>query len=306
MHGVLVRGRLNDLLFFRLSILNIRCMCQTWQKSKWGDEEVWQSWHNEWIGIVSENRARLVYFGRGNPDANMLYSNPDRALAGNSMDPPSWGGHRFWLGPQSAWKPVWPPPEDWEFSAAAKMTVSGETLEVQMARANLDLPQIYRRYHWKDGGLVCEAAWENSGEPWCAVHVLAVPPAAQVRVALQRLPELPNGFGVFQIPSVSKVFSLPVAGLTIDGNAAHIRYGESTRKIGLLASCLTYQLHGATLTFSAENLDFSAEASLPDEGLVTQVYVGDGANPFIELEQLSGVPPIGSGRQSFSALLRPG
>ena len=173
-----------------------------------------------------------------------------------------------------------------------------------MAHANPDLPQIYRHYHWTDSGFLCEAAWENSREPWCAMQIFAIPSGAQVQVDLHPAPGLPLGFGLFQIPTVLRIFPPPVPGVTVDGKAAHIRYGESSQKIGLPAASLCYQLHGANVTVSRVESDAVA-ATLPDEGLVTQVYVGEASNPFIELEQLSSIRPASKGRQSFAIRLCP-
>ena len=44
-------------------------------------------------------------------------------LFGPTHNELGFGGHRVWLGPQTEWEVFWPPPDNWELSAADRITV---------------------------------------------------------------------------------------------------------------------------------------------------------------------------------------
>lgn len=276
-----------------------------WQRAAWQGEPAWCARSNGWTAIVSEARGRLVYLGRDGNSGNLLYAIPSLPRTLDAIDPPSWGGHRLWLGPQSAWKKGWPPPVEWEFSDAARVRARDDVLEVSMSRGNAAMPQLSRRYSWSGQDLVCEARWEGAERPACAIQIFAVPSSARIEAVLTPSPGLPHGFAllpVWQRPGVRTHFELPVHDVQVKGREALIQFEQGRQKIGLRASALRCVFPDSILTVSrfeepAEN------AVLPDDGLVTQVYIGIRKEPYIELEQLS--PMIGQSRGVFAVKLHP-
>src|SRR5690606_6276552 len=121
-----------------------------WQPTTWRGEEAYESRSGGWHAIVSVARARLVHFGATADDRNLLFETATRD------HPQGWGGHRVWLGPQGTWPSGWwPPPPEWESTAAERATVREDVLELPIRPAGHGWPRWTRTYHWEGDALVC-------------------------------------------------------------------------------------------------------------------------------------------------------
>lgn len=173
------------LLFAVLGVFSLLTRADaTWSRTEWRGERAWTASSRGWTAIVSEERARLVSLAPADGGASLLYA--------EQKDVFSWGGHRFWLGPQSAWTAPWPPPEDWERSAAAELTADGDTLRVKQARTDANYPAIERSYVWRDGVLSCTVSWRDPR--FQGIHIVQVPKEAVVRVRRAPSEAAPLGY----------------------------------------------------------------------------------------------------------------
>jgi len=137
--------------------------------------------------------------------------------------------------------------------------------------------------------------------PLSAVHVFAVPISTQVEADLHPSAELPHGFAlmpVWQRPGVRKNFSLPVDDVTVNGKTVRIQFRKGQQKIGMTAAPIRCSSAKGRLTLLRGR---ELAGALPEEGLVTQIYVGLPEEPYIEIEALSSLARSGS----FVVRLRP-
>lgn len=266
-----------------------------WTRTEWRGERAWTASSGGWTAIVSEERARLVSLTREGGAENLLYA--------EQKDVFSWGGHRFWLGPQTAWTAPWPPPADWERSAAPKIAVEGETLRVRHARTDENYPQIERGYTWRDGVLHCTVAWSDAR--FQGIHIVQVPKDAVVRVRRgATTAEAPQGYVLLPVYKrdglrANEPLSPKVA--TLDGDEITLRYGGVREKIGVPPQPIVAEMGAYRLTLRrGEMRGMSESSSVPDLGMLTQAYFGAAEDPFIEIEQLT---PLGGEGASVSEIL---
>jgi len=280
----------------------------SWQEVAWQGEPAWSATQDGWRAIVSAARGRLVFFGPVEGGKNMLFS-PRRAPFPQPGDgaPTSWGGHRAWLGPQTAWVPVWPPPMAWEFTPAAAAT-RGDWLVLTLPVPSGGQPAIERRYRWERGALRCDVSWRDARRPWCAIQIFAVPAAARIEVPSLPSSEWPRGFSLLPIHGrwdIRKQFPLPVCGVTRRGGVLSLVHGKEMQKIGLPPAAIRWSLGGDAVVL--ERARTVEKGALPDEGALTQVYLG---NPrmdesFNEIEQLSSIRTPGFFPARFTVYLSP-
>lgn len=249
-----------------------------WHKTLWNGEKAWMAAHAGWIATVSEERARLISLAPVN-GRSILFADTREAI--------SWGGHRFWLGPQEKWFLSWPPPADWEASAAALVTVSGGRLELAHPHTDARYPQIARAYFWKDGVLHCEARWR--GEPYYAIQILQVPQWSLVHVRGEKSTAFPSGYGlptIFRRPAKNDG-EIARGVVRRDGDRLTLWHANVAEKIGVPAQEIVAEIGEFRLAMRPGQSS-GISSRRPEGGMLTQVFLGDWENPFIEIEQLSG------------------
>ncbi len=265
-----------------------------WKQTTWGGEKAWTSTSAGWTAIVSEERARLVCLAPASSgsEGNLLYASAKASI--------SWGGHRCWLGPQSEWKTAWPPPADWEASAAASLSASGTRLTVVHPHTEADYPPLSRSYEWRGGVLHCGVNWQGGHHH--AVHILQVPQSSVIHVRRLVRKDLPLGYAllpVFNRPKALTTTELARDISRVEGDEITLRHKNVTEKIGFAPQEITADIGDWQLKMRP-GVATDVTMLLPDLGLLTQVYLGDRENPFIEIEQLS---PFGDNRPATCEIL---
>lgn len=266
-----------------------------WTPVLWRGEKAWQSASQGWVATVSEERSRLVSITRLGEGSNLLYESSREGI--------SWGGHRGWLGPQSAWQPAWPPPRDWESSAASRVVVSGSLLTLTHPRLDPQYPALTRTYEWQGDVLHCRLSWR--GGRFYGIHIVQLPRGAVVTVQRAVTPDLPLGYAlvpIYRRPNILTDVPIARAVSRINGDAVTLRHANQSEKVAFFPQTIFARIGKYRLQMQrGDQSGFSS--SEPDMGLLTQVYLGDRINPFIEIEQLS---PYARGRAvSTEMLLRP-
>lgn len=263
-----------------------------WQRTNWRGEKAWTSTSAGWTAIVSEDRARLVSITPARGGSNLLYESTQASV--------SWGGHRCWLGPQSKWKAAWPPPPDWEASGAAQVCATGKRLIVTHHQTDPNYPQLSRSYEWRGGVLHCGVNWQGGSHH--AVQILQVPQSAIIQVRRTVRSDLPLGYALLPIQN------RPVAQRTSRiapnigrhrGETLSLKHANEIEKIGLAPQEIIAVVDGYQLKMRA-GMNAGVTTTLPDFGLLSQVYLGGQHEPFIEIEQLS---PLGGDRPSSCEIL---
>lgn len=253
-----------------------------WTRTTWHDEPAWESRSAGWRAVVSLTRARLMHFGpEDDRDVNLLLAPPTRANR-NRL-----GGHRLWLGPQTEWPGFWPPPAAWEYEEAETVTVESGVLRLVMREAGDGWPRLVRTYHWDGGQLVCGA--ESSGGTHAAqlIQILQVPATTTVRATVQIEDDYPAGY--VRLLSSAGPFTarfVPPPHASLAGDVLTLRHTNTVGKYGFRPQTLTGSQDGYELVVArgAQRGDAVGE---PDEGFHAQVYLSDGGEPFVEIEQLS-------------------
>lgn len=256
-----------------------------WQRTRWKGEAAWKSISRQGVqAVVSEERARLIYFGSDDGKQNLLSAPSPKTLPSPKERSPNWGGHRFWLGPQSRWS--WPPPKDWEFSAASSIEVQGGALHVRLAHALTAFPQVERDYAWEDERLRCTVRWQGGERPSYAMHVVAIEIPAVFEVALQPSEQTPHGLVQVNGDKPNATSPLPHPAVEVSGNRGVIRSGIATGKFGLTSQSLQVARGDRMLILHPGPFNGTA-AEPPDFGFLTQIWVGGKGSTFCELEQLT-------------------
>jgi len=254
----------------------------TWQPTVWNGEEAMQSTQNRRRAIVSIERARLVALNLTSSDRNLLFA-PD-----SRNDPAGWGGHRVWLGPQSLWAKIWPPPDAWEHRRPESYSVAGNTLRLVMRDAGAGWPRLVRTYRWEGSRLICGVEVHGGARPAQVIQIIQVPAGDIVHVEAQ--PDAENPQGYVRLPAGHLAVRLtgftPPRQVTRQLNHLSIENGEEPEKLGFRPQFLV----GAPregLWITVDRISQTGRIVRdPDLGFPTQVYLG-GREPFIELEQLS-------------------
>lgn len=276
---------------FRLGILVTGFFCfgfgraadrqTTWQPTQWQGERALISTSSGWKAIVSLERGRLVHFGPAGSDANLVFAPTTRD------DPAGWGGDRVWLGPQTQWSQIWPPPAAWEHSGAESFNASSGTLRLVMPDAGDGWPRLARTYSWNGKVLACGVELSGGTRSAQVIHIVQVPRQAVVNVTASPGKIAPHGY-VQLTSSVAPRFATdfpPPPQVTANGRALTLRHTDRVQKLGFTPQALN--AHETTLGFTVSRGEqHGTIAGEPDAGFFTQVYLG-GPEPFIELEQLS-------------------
>lgn len=268
-----------------------------WTCTEWRGEKAWSSVSDRgWTAVVSEERARLIALTPPGGGGSLLFA--------ELKDEFSWGGHRFWLGPQTAWQAPWPPPSDWETSAAARVEADGAVLRVTHAHTNANYPRIARTYAWRDGVLHCMASWNDAR--FQGIHILQLPTHAVVRVKRTVTEALPLGYVLLPIYKRDGLLTdreVSPAVARIRGDDLALRYANVAEKIGVAPQEIVAEVGSYRLSLRRGRMDGMSETR-PDLGMLTQVFLGSAESPFIEIEQLT--PLGGEGEAVSEILLEPG
>lgn len=263
-----------------------------WSRIDWRGERAWASSSRGWTAIVSEERARLVSITPSGGGENLLFAELKNEF--------SWGGHRFWLGPQGAWSVVWPPPADWERSPAAKMEIAGPVLRVEHPRTHATYPGLVRTYEWRDGVLHCTASWSDAR--FHGIHILQLPTKAVVHVKRTITESRPLGYVLLPIFRRNELLTdreVSPAVAKVRGKEITLRSTGTGEKIGVSPQDIVAEIGACRLTMHRGKMSGMAQAT-PDLGMLTQVFLGSDENVFTEIEQLT---PFGGPGLAVSEIL---
>ena len=253
----------------------------------------WESTSAGWTAVVSGERSRLVASVDHGTGDNLLFTTPTKESV-------FWGGHRCWLGPQSGWKANWPPPVDWEASAADHVEASGTLLTVTHPRTDGTFPGLSRTYQWREGVLHCALTWQGGWH--YAIQILQLPPWSIVHLRRKIGNDLPLGYGLLQSSEpIGTLTDTPIPGgvSRLDGDEVTLWHANTTAKVAVAPQEITAEIGNYQLKMRRGKVSGVTETS-PDLELLTQVYLGDWQNPFVEVEQLS---PYADGASAKSEIL---
>jgi hypothetical protein len=290
--------------FLFLLLWPLRGVAQEWSRICWNDEPAWQSECRGWKAVVSVARGRLVFWGRSGGENILYVSRKAEPLNTSDPNPPSWGGHRVWLGPQSLWNSGWPPPRSWEYAPAQKVGVGEGKLSLGVAATGV-FPGWIRSYVWKEGALQNSVEWDGASRALYAFQVFALRPEVCARVNAPVSAQLPKGMALLPIwerPGVRRQFDLPLACVTRKGDVVIVNVTKQRQRIGVPAvdiDCLS-----PWGNFSVRRLA-EGEGIPAEDGLETQIYAGDANSFFLEVEQLSLLMKSRHGPARFTVVLRP-
>jgi hypothetical protein len=269
-----------------------------WTEATWNGERAFAAISGTWKAVVSVDRGRLIYFGAASAERNLLFAPSTRDTADG------WGGHRVWCGPQDRWPGGWPPPEAWEHSAAAA-EADGSRLTLVMPESPDGWPRITREYFWDGGALHCRVRLTGGRRDAQIIQIVQVPASAAIDVRASRTAKAPRGYVQVHLgrkPSPRYDFPMP-AQVTADGDSLKLKFTGTMEKLGFVSQPLRARIAGATLTVSRGASDGSPVGT-PDDGYLTQVYLGTSRSALIELEQLSPLWRGGS-EAVFEMMLKP-
>lgn len=261
-------------------MVNATNLAAEWQPITWLNEKALVSVSNGWKAIVSLERGRLMHFGPADQEVNLLLAPPTRA------NPNIWGGHRVWLGPQSSWAKIWPPPKEWELSGPESFTNHDGVLRLTMIDTRDCWPRLTRSYQWEGTKLLCGVELSGGKQPAQAVQIFQVPATTIVTVQAHPTREFPAGY--VRLPSMVSRFSTEFAQpeqVSREGDRLMLRHTGVIEKLGFNPQPLVGRTGKLSLTVTRGPQNGTVIAG-PDQGLFTQVYLG-GDEPLIELEQLS-------------------
>jgi hypothetical protein len=243
-----------------------------------------ESTSEAWTAIVSLERGRLVHFGPSATGENLLFATP------TPDDPLGWGGHRVWLGPQSAWAKIWPPPPAWERSATPEPMVREDgALVLPSASAGDGWATFQRDYRWQGSRLVCGVTVNRDGTKDAQViQILQVPTTVEVRVRLQPDELAPAGFVGLPAGRRRAIDLEPKvpAAARLEGSEMVLRHTAAIDKLGFRPQPIHGRIGRFALIVGRGETTGEAVAGELDHGFLTQVYLG-GPEAFVELEQLS-------------------
>lgn len=200
------------------------------------------------------------------------------------------GGHRVWLGPQTAWPVFWPAPRDWENSAATSITRSpdGRTLELTLPRTDPRWPALTRRYTLTRDGVMLIAAWTDDGTPRQVIHILQTHADTRVEATATPTESAPLGVGLLALNSrrglilnqtISPEFADPIG-----PQRWSFRSGPREEKFGFPSQ----NLRTPAFTLERGQVTAGVSAAPVDAGLYSQIYLGSpGEWAMVEIEQVS-------------------
>jgi hypothetical protein len=271
-----------------------------WSRADWKGELAFASTSQTWKAVVSSERGRLVYLGPNDGSTNLLFETSGRD------DANGWGGQRVWLGPQTKWgHGGWPAPPAWEKSAAERANAEGNRLVLTTPDAGDGWPHLQREYAWHDGRLHCTVRIEGGTRPAQVIQIFQVPALSAVTVAAEHHADVPHGYVLLHLgrPSSPIRNFAPRPQVTLREATLQIRFNGTPEKIGVQSQPLFAAQGNYRLSVSRGESAGPVE-SVPDDGYLTQIYLGRQSEPFIELEQLSPAWRPG-GDASFDVILEP-
>lgn len=267
-----------------------------WQSATWNGEPAWESRAGGWRAVVSATRARLMHFGPADRDVNLLLAPPAR------NNPNRLGGHRLWLGPQTEWPAFWPPPAAWEYREAERAAIEGGVLRLAMGDAGAGWPRLVRTYRWQGSSLVCGAEMSGGARAVQFIHILQVPTDTRVRAEVHPADAFPTGY--VRLLSGAGPFTArfaPPAHASLAGDQLTLRHTGDVGKYGFRPQALTGTRSGYELVVT-RGAQTGTVVDEPDEGFLSQVYLSEAREPFVEIEQLS--PRFAAGQPaSFEMIL---
>ncbi len=281
-------SRIRPFLFFVFAFMPPALVIgsiSTWERTSWQGEAAWTSAQNNVRAIVTESRARLIYFGQSDGSFNLLNA-PLPLLRPSPDNPwPNQGGHRFWLGPQNRW--VWPPPAEWEYAAVQSVIANGAVLTLHHAHVNKDYPALTREYAWDGSRLRCTVRWIDDGHAYFGLHVVAVNTPFVITAQLKKTADVPAGLVVARMVDPEKPIQLPHPSVKIDGDTATIRGEIKQVKLGFTPQALTIDRPKGWKLSVIPGPATVATSDTPDQGYLSQVWVGNPTHDLAELEQLT-------------------
>ena len=258
----------------------------SWISTQFIGAPAWEAQCGAVKAVVSEARARLLYFGSVDGSCNLLCC-PENTTSSSPGQPTSnWGGHRFWLGPQKRW--VWPPLSDWEFSPAASVSSSGGVLHLTHPSTASDYPTITREYAFEAGRLRCTASWKDDARLYYGMHVIAVDVPAAFTFKLSKSQERPAGLVSVLLDGYdTRSLGLHPAFREMNGLGELVSGTSEKAKVGVFPQPLQIRREGGWLLSLHPGPHAGAAVGCSDSGFLSQVWVGDTTCVFAEMEQIS-------------------
>ncbi len=282
------------LILFLFSMLS--ASASSWEPVVWQGERAFRLRTAAWEAIVSVERARLVSLAAADtPTENLLLT------AADQKHPLGFGGHRLWLGPQVSWSSVWPPPKEWEMSAASEVEVSGASLTLILPATKDSWGQLRRHYFPAGEALRCEAEVSGAARPVQFMQIIQTPPSSVVTVPARVSAEWPAAYAPVSVTSTARPPSVfpEFSQVSRSGDFLSVRLTGQVGKFGFPPAPLRIQ-KGTTILECRPGPYSGTVVEFPDGGLTTQVYVGSPANGLVvELEQLSPLLAPPSARHAF-------
>lgn len=255
-----------------------------WREVPSKSGSVWRSESGGWRADMDPARGRLSYLGpREGPNFLNAPAVPPDLL--------QLGGHRVWLGPQWEWKPVWPPPRNWEMAPARSVRLRpGNILEVESSGGVGNAVAIRRTYRWRgQGRLECGVSWqENTARGRQSVQIFQVAAGAVFEARPGPGSSTPRGFVRLPLagrPTTETTFAWPRQARQAGDRVLLGRMPEE-EKLGFPPQTLSARWPEGQLRLHPGRITGWASGD-PDHGFPSQVYLGGDAWPVLEIEQLS-------------------
>ncbi len=268
-----------------LALLLVGCASPgQWTRAEGSSGPIWRSDRADWRAEVDPAGGRLTSLGP--IGGRNLLSEPARDEGGG------FGGHRVWLGPQTEWEVFWPPPDNWEFSAADRITVSSDgSLSVVSPSAGSNAPALHRTYRWiADGRLECVVEWfESRPAGRQAIQIFQIAPGAVVEAEARPESPAPRGYVLLPLldrPGLLRKFRAPPQ-VRRAGRRVILERAATEEKFGFAEQPLRARWPDRLELILHPGPGRGEVIDDPTEGYPTQVYLGSDAWPLIEIEQLS-------------------
>jgi hypothetical protein len=264
-----------------------------WRCTSWRGEDAYTLEAAGWRAVVSLERGRLVHFGPAGAEANLLF------VPGAKDHPLGWGGHRVWLGPQAAWRSIWPPADAWDNRPPECARAGGARLELAVGDAGDGWARITRAYALHAGRLSCGVIVHGGGaRAGQVMQVFQVPEPRILEVRAERSASHPWGCALLP-PAAGRGAAVPVLELPPQAIAAgsgrlRLRRFGAGEKLGFQPQDLVARFGTGPALRVSDGISHGPSAGSPDLGLTTQVYLGAPDAPLFELEQMSPLYAAGA------------